>query len=137
MSGSSLVACAAGVLAAVALTDVLAAVRPRERRGRLAAALEVLGRLGRRAGAPPAPGDLDARLAAAGRPFGLRAADAMAVKGGIAMLALVLALPLAASLPGRLALPASAVLPLAGFFAPDAWLRRRARRRGAAMEVEL
>jgi tight adherence protein C len=132
-----MVAGIAGVLAAVALADLPVGTRRRLRRGRLSATLDLLQHLGRRLGAPPAPLQLDARLAAAGRPFGLRAADAMAVKGGAAAVALLMTFPLAAGLPGRLPLLASLALPLAGFLAPDVWLHRRARVRGAAMEAEL
>lgn len=137
MSGAPLVAAVAGVLGAVVLVELLPLARSRARRGASSALLDLLRRLGRPLGSPPAPRDLDARLVAAGRPFGLHAGDAMAAKGGAAAVALVLALPLAAALPGRLSLLASLALPLAGFFAPDLWLRRRARQRGAAMEAEL
>lgn len=102
-----------------------------------AAALRLLARLGRRTGAPAAPRDLETRLAAAGRPLGLRAGDAMAAKAGAGVLGLALALPFGSLLPGRLGLLAPFALPLAGFLAPDLWLRRRAQRRGASMAAEL
>jgi len=135
VSGAALVTGAAVALALVALAELMP--RRGHRAGRRAAALALLARLGRRVGAPPAPRDLDARLAAAGRPLGLRPSDVMAAKGGGAALGLALALPLGPLLPGRLGLLAPFVLPLAAFLAPDAWLRRRARRRGAAMALEL
>jgi tight adherence protein C len=100
-------------------------------------ALALLARLGRRAGAPAAPHDLAARLVAAGEPFGMSAGDAMAAKGGAALTALALSLPVSTSLPGRLPLLAGLALPVAAFFALDPWLARRARRRGAEMEREL
>ncbi len=139
MSGTPLVAAVAGVLAAAALVDVLALARPapapRTRTGRARAARRAWDAA---SGAPAAPRDLDARLAAAGRPFGLRAADVMAAKGGAAMLALVLALPLGC---GRCRAGCRCSrrsrCRSAAFLAPDAWLRRRARQRGAAMEAEL
>jgi len=109
--------------------------RPRTRAWTTALAL--LARVGRRVGAPAATRDLEALLAAAGRPLGLRASDAMAAKGGAGALGLALALPLGSLLPGRLALLAPFALPLAAFLAPDVWLRRRARARGAAMTLEL
>ena len=101
------------------------------------AALALLARLGRSIGVPAPPGELEARLLAAGRPLGLRAGDLMAAKGGAGALGLALALPLGTALPGRLALLAPFALPLAAFLAPDLWLRRRIRRRAAAMAAEL
>lgn len=109
--------------------------RPRSRPGELL--LTALVRVGRRAGVPAAPGDLAARLAAAGAPRSLGLGDVMAMKGAAALLALVAGAPLAAALPGRLPLLAGVICPLAAFLAPDLWLARRARRRGRAMEREL
>jgi len=137
VSAAALVAGTAVALALVALVELAPHRSPRNCTARRAAGLTLLARLGRRVGAPPAPRDLDARLAAAGRPFGLRTGDAMAAKGGGAALGLALALPLGPLLPGRLGLLAPFALPLAAFLAPDAWLRRRARKRGAAMGLEL
>lgn len=137
MTPAAALAGAAVVLAVVALAELAPAGRRRSRAPRRAAALALLARLGHRAGAPATPADLDARLAAAGRPLGLRAGDVMAVRGGAGLLGLALALPLGALLPGRLGLVAPFALPLAGFLAPDAWLRRRTRSRGVAMAREL
>jgi tight adherence protein C len=120
-----------GGAGALATAPRAAAARP------IAAALTLLARLGRRTGAPAAPRDLEARLVAAGRPLALRPADLMAARAGAAALGLALALPLGSLLPGRLGLLAPFALPLAGFLAPDAWLRRRTARRGAAMAEEL
>jgi tight adherence protein C len=129
--------------AAVAL-GLLALVRlaPRGPRGdgrvrAWATALALLARVGRRVGAPAASRDFDARLAAAGRPLGLRASDLMAAKGGAGALGLALALPLGSLLPGRLGLLAPFALPLAAFLGPDLWLRRHTLARGAAMALEL
>jgi tight adherence protein C len=139
VSGPAAVAAAAAVAGLVALAQLA----PRRRSAARPAphawgtALALFARLGRRIGAPAAPHDLDARLAAAGRPLGLRVADVMAAKGGASAAGLLLALPLGTLLPGRLGLLAPFALPLAGFLAPDLWLRRRARLRGAAMEAEL
>lgn len=126
------------MLALVALAQ-LAPQRPAaaRRAGVWAAALALLARVGRRIGAPAVPRELEARLAAAGRPLGLRPSDVMAAKGGAGALGLVLALPLGSLLPGRLGLLAPFALPLASFLAPDLWLRRRTRARGAAMALEL
>lgn len=135
MSGAGAVGTLAGVLGATALVELAATgMRPRPRaRGMVIG----LARMGRRLGVPTAPRDLDARLAAAGRPLGLRASDLMAAKAGAGGLALALALPFGSLLPGRLGLLAPFALPAAAFLAPDAWLRRRARTRGRAMEAEL
>lgn len=138
VSGAAVVAGLAGAIAGVALVElaVLASRRRRLRSSR-AVAVGLLARLGRRVGAPAAPRDLAARLAAAGRPLGLRVGDVMAIKGGAAVLGVALTLPLGALLPGRLPLVVPLVLPLGGFVAPDLWLRRRARARGREIEAEL
>jgi tight adherence protein C len=139
VSGAATLAAAGAALGLVALGQLVA--ERRRAGGRRVApgtvALALLAGLGRRLGAPSAPRDLDARLAAAGRPLGLRASDAMAAKGGGGALGLALALPLGSLAPGRLALLAPFALPLAGFLAPDLWLRRRVRVRAAAMALEL
>lgn len=108
-----------------------AAVRLRRR------LLGLLARLGRRVAPAAAPGELAARLVAAGEPFGLDAADAMAVKGGAALAGLATAVPLASALPGRLGPALALVLPAAAFLTPDLWLARRVRRRGEQLEREL
>jgi tight adherence protein C len=136
MSGMPLLAALAGMLLVAALGQLGVSARsPRHVWRTLLLAL--VGGLGRRVGAPGAPRDLDARLAAAGRPLGLRPSDAMALKGGAAALAVASVAPLGALLPGRLVLVAAVVLPAGAFLAPDAWLRRRARRRARAMAAEL
>jgi len=132
------VAGAAVLLGVLALADLAPrSRRPGQRTRPTATALTLLARLGRRVGPPAAPRDLDARLAAAGRPLGLRAADVMAARGGAGALGLALALPLGSLLPGRLGLLAPFALPLAAFLGPDLWLRRRTRARAAAMAGEL
>jgi tight adherence protein C len=138
VSAAATVAAAAVALGLLALAQLTPQRRPAGRRARSwAAALALLARVGRRVGAPAAPRDLDGRLAAAGRPLDLRTGDLMAAKGGAGALGLALALPLGSLLPGRLGLLAPFALPLAAFLAPDLWLRRRARERGAAMAREL
>jgi tight adherence protein C len=138
VSAAAAIAALATALALLALAQ-LAPRRRADARGTAAraTALALLARLGRRLGVPGAPRDLDARLAAAGRPLGLRAGDLMAAKGGAGALGLALALPLGSLSPGRLGLLTPFVLPCAAFLAPDAWLRRRIRARGAAMAREL
>jgi tight adherence protein C len=136
VSAAPTIAALAGVLGAAGLVE-LAALAGRRQLAPRVAALRLLARLGRRFGVPAPPRDLDGRLAAAGRPLGLRAADVMAAKAGGAALGLALALPLGAPLPGRLPLLVPFALPAAAFLAPDLWVRRRARARGAAMAAEL
>jgi tight adherence protein C len=139
MTRASLVAGLAGLLAAAALVDLAAALgegrRARDRRPRRALAL--LGGLGRRIGPLAPPADLADRLAAAGVGGRIGPGELMAIKGGAALAALVLCLPLATALPGRLPWLIIAAAPLAAFLAPDVTLRRRARARGRAMDVEL
>lgn len=152
MTGAAVVASVAGALAAGALVE-LAALRGARAgwlsgagarglagpaaHGPVARGLAFVARVGRRLGAPAASGDLHARLAAAGRPLGLRVADVTAIKAGAAALAVALAVPFGGALPGRLALLAPVALPAAAFLVPDWWLRRRARARGRVMEAEL
>jgi tight adherence protein C len=98
----------------------------------------LLAALARRAGLRVTPpGDLQARIAAAGLPPRVTAADVAAVKGGAALVAALAGLPLATSAPGRLGPVVLVTVPAAGFLLPDLALRRRARRRGAVMAAEL
>jgi tight adherence protein C len=132
-------AAVAGGLLAVALAELAATWRrpsgPPGGRGRALARL--LGALGRRAGLRLQPGDIGARLAAAGAPPGIGVADVLAVKAGGAVAGVLLALPLAAAAPGRLAPVVLLAAPGAGFLAPDVALARRARRRAAVLAREV
>jgi tight adherence protein C len=139
-----LLAALAGIVAAAALVDAAAAWHSRDRTGarrrprRVSRALvAVLGAVGRRAGTPDAPTDLRGRLLAAGVPGGVTVEEVMALKAGAALAALLTAGVGGPLLPGRLGLVMLAAGPAAGFLAPDLWLRRRARVRGAAMAAEL
>jgi tight adherence protein C len=84
-----------------------------------------------------APHDLEARIAAAGRPAGLGARELMAAKLAAAATAGVLAALLSTAAPGRLALMLLAAGPVAGFLAPDLWLARRAAERARRIRREL
>lgn len=141
LSGAVALAGAAGACAAAAVVDVVGVPRRRGRparpAGRLGEVTALLVRIGRRAGAPAAPGELEARIAAAGAPLGLSAADVMALKGALALAGLLTAVPLVTALPGRLGFAAVLCAPAAGFLAPDVALARRARRRAARMGREL
>jgi len=141
MTRAAIAAGLAGVLAACAAAELSAAFAEarrgaRARRG-TRGVLALLGGLGRRLGRLAPPADLADRLAAAGVAPRVKPGDLMAMKGGAALAGLVFALPLAAASPGRLAWLVAVAGPLAGFLAPDWWLRRRARARGRAMDAEL
>jgi len=138
----ALLAGAAGVLAAAAIVELVGLRRrghpaPPARVGHLGGMTVLLARIVRRAGVRAAPVDLETRLVAAGTPLGLSAPDVMALKGAAALAGLLLAFPIAATLPGRLGLAALLVAPAAGFLAPDVLLARRARARAARMSHEL
>jgi len=155
MTGASLLTFVAAVLAVTGLADVLAGAGAAGRssaraggsgaRGEPAARrtaprlLRALVRLGRRlkpAGAP-APRDLEARIAAAGRPGGLGAREVMAAKVAAAVGGGLLAALLSAAAPGRLGVALAVAGPAAGFLAPDAWLARRAADRARRVRSEL
>jgi tight adherence protein C len=126
-------AAAAGALAAPALVDLLLGVRlPRRRPGRVGIA--VLAKLGRGFGAR-APRGLAERIVAAG--LDATTNDVMAVKVGAALAGLAGALALLPAAPGRTGVTLLLAAPAAGFLAPDAWIRRRTRRRARTMEAEL
>jgi tight adherence protein C len=92
--------------------------------------------LGRRLRAAP-PGELAARIAAAGAPGGLGPRDVMALKLVAAVGGCGAGLVLGAAAPGRLGILLALGGPPAGFLGPDWWLRRRAAARAAAMRREL
>src|SRR4051794_41820626 len=105
MTLTVLLALLAGMLLAGAVVDAGALIAERRAvaasraRPRAAARWAVaLARLGRRVGVPAPPGDLGARLAAAGLAASVRTADAMAVKAGVGVAAAGAA---GAVLPGR------------------------------------
>lgn len=125
---------AAGGAAAVA--ELAPAVRS-ARRDRPPFAL--LARAGRRL-VPLATGalpELERRLAEAGRPGGLRAADLLAAKAAGAALGAAAGVAAGAVLPGRLALLAAVAGPCGGFLAPEVWLARRRGERQAAARRDL
>jgi tight adherence protein C len=123
-----LLAAAAGALTAPAVVQLIQAARvPRPRVG-------LLARVGRSFGWRTPRGLAD-RIAAAGLETPAR--DVMAVKVGAAVAALAAALIALPVAPGRTGLLILAAAPAAGYFAPDAQLRRRARRRARVVEAEL
>jgi tight adherence protein C len=100
--------------------------------------LRVATLIGRRLrpGALP-PGELAARIAAAGAPGGLGVRDVMAIKLAAALVGAGLGLVLGAAAPGRLGIATIGLGPAACFLAPDLWLARRAADRARAMRREL
>jgi tight adherence protein C len=142
MTLTALLAGLAGVLAAMAIVELLGARRSTgrgrpQRAGHLGAMTVLLARIARRAGVRAAPADLQARIGAAGGPLGLTASDVMALKGVGALIGLLLAVALVTALPARLGLAALLCAPAAGFLVPDLALARRARARAARMSHEL
>lgn len=89
-----------------------------------------------RPGMPP-PRDLEARILAAGRPAGLGVRELMAAKLASLVLGATVGLGLASVAPGRLGLLLGAAAPVAGFLAPDLWLRRHAGERARLVRREL
>lgn len=100
-------------------------------------ALAAAGAALRRATGARVPLTLDQRIAAAGAPAGLGARELLAAKLAAGAAAGALATVLAAGASGRLGLLLLVVLPVAGFLAPDLWLRRRTAERARAARREL
>jgi tight adherence protein C len=101
--------------------------------------LRVLVAAGRRLrpSAGPVPRDLEALLAAAGRPAGLGARELMAAKTTAALIAGACGLGLAGAASGRLGIVLVLVAPAAGFLLPDLHLSRLAAARARAARREL
>jgi tight adherence protein C len=142
MTRSTLCTLLAALAASGALADLAGrwggpgAAGPRSaarRRG----AVALLARLGRAVARGTVPDGLEARLVAAGRPAGLTPRDVVALKAGAGLLAAAGVAPLVAALPARPAVLLLATSAGGAFLAPEAWLRRRARARAAAMQREL
>jgi tight adherence protein C len=93
------------------------------------------GATGAGAGVRTRRGGVEARLAAAG--VGTPVDDLVAVKAGTGLVGAGVAAVLVPAAPGRIGVAVVVALPVAGFVAPDLWLRRRARQRGRRMEAEL
>jgi len=141
VSAAVVLAVAAAISAAAAITELLSSPRRRRtasaRVGHLAGMTVLLARLARRAGMRAAPGDLDARILAAGAPAGLGAGDVVALKGAGATGALLGAFTLHGLLPGRLGLVALLAAPAVGYVAPELLLARRARARERRIAEEI
>jgi tight adherence protein C len=141
LSGATVLTFVAAVLAVMGLTQLLegTATGPRRPHRPGPRLLRVLARLGRRLrpARAPAPRDLDARIAAAGRPGGLGAREVMAAKAAAAAGGGLVAAALSAAAPGRLGVALVVAGPVAGFLAPDVWLARRAAERARRARAEL
>jgi tight adherence protein C len=125
---STLLAVAASFAAAAGLADLCSFKR---RRGVITL---VVARVGASLGMRASSG-LAGRVAAAGldRPVG----EIVALQGGLALTVGLAALPLATAAPGRLGFAILVAAPAAGYLAPEAALRRRAKQRKLAIEAEL
>jgi tight adherence protein C len=102
--------------------------------------LRLLARLGSLLRTGPAarpPRDLEARIAAAGRPAGLGPREVMTAKLTAAVAGAAAAMLLSPLAPGRLGPLLMLAGPVAGFLGPDLWLVRRARERAARTRREL
>jgi tight adherence protein C len=99
--------------------------------------LRLLARVGSPLHAGRPPRDLEARIAAAGRPAGLGPREIMAAKLTAAAAGATAALLLSPLAPGRLGPLLMLAAPVAGFLGPDLWLLRRARERAARARREL
>lgn len=75
------------------------------------------------------PRDLHAKIAAAGHPAGLTPKELTAAKLAAALAGAAAGATLGAAAPGRLGIALAAAGPVAGFLAPDRWLKNKARRR--------
>ena len=140
MSAAPLLAGLAAALAAGGAGLLVASVGggPTSRgRDRTPAILRLLITAGAALRTAAPPRDLDARIAAAGRPAGLRARDLMAAKLAAAALGAFAGAALSAPAPGRVAVMLLAGVPVAGFLAPDLWLARRAGERARRIRREL
>jgi tight adherence protein C len=83
------------------------------------------------------PRDLEARIAAAGRPGGLGPRELMAAKTAGAFAGGLAGALLFSAAPGRLGVVLVAAGPVGGFLAPDLWLMRRASERSRRVRGEL
>jgi tight adherence protein C len=126
MTAATVLAGAAGAIAALGVTELARDRRPRRRAPLRSLARAARSRAGHRLAAR-APRDLAARLEAAG--LGTPPGDVMAAKTGAAAIALLATLPLAAALA-----PVTAV---GAFLAPDLLIRRRTQARRHAIDAEL
>jgi tight adherence protein C len=137
VSTSAALAFLAGAFGATGAALVLPLSRPLRRGTGAARLVRALAAVGARLRPAPAPRELAARIAAAGRPAGLGPRELMAAKLAAAVCAGIAGAFLAAAAPGRLGLLMAVASPAAGFLAPDLWLARLARERASRARREL
>ena len=137
----ALLSFAAAALACAGIGELAAARRsPARRTARgltLLRALAAGGRALRPLARAGPPGDLAARIAAAGRPGGVGVREVMAAKVAATLAGGVWGAAVAPAAPGRLGLFRVLAGPVAGFLAPDLWLGRRAAERARRARREL
>jgi tight adherence protein C len=136
MTRAELLAALAGALAAAGVVELAGVRRSGRRRSRWERAGRAVRMVVRRLGTarPEAVPGMAARVDAAGVRAGV--GEVMAVKLGAAPAALLAALTVPPLAPGRLGAAVLAAAPVAGFFAPDVWLRSKARSRARVIEAE-
>jgi tight adherence protein C len=139
---TSVLAFLAAALAVTGLGSLLPvrSPRPRVADGRAARMLRrfaVAGAALRRVTGARAPLSLEQRIAAAGAPAGLGPRELIAAKLATMLCGAGIGTLLGALAPGRLGPLVVTAAPVAGFFAPDWWLRRRAAERARAVRREL
>jgi tight adherence protein C len=134
MTRAEALAAIAGLAAAAGIVELAAARRGSTRR-RWDGLARGARALARRAGTGRgAAGGLAGRMDAAGLRAGV--GEVMLAKLAAAPAAALAVLTLAPPAPGRLGIALLGAAPVAGFFAPDLWLRRRARARARIIETE-
>jgi len=124
----------AAVLGVSGVSQLLGSL-PRRRGG--VPLIRGLAAMGSGFSALPAPGDLAARLDAAGRPGGLGEREVMTAKLATALVTALFGALVAAAAPGRLGPVILVLAPATGFLLPDLWLARLARERRRAALREL
>ena len=144
----SLAVLLAGISAVFAVTALAVAVPERRFRthrfpgaerggGSLVRALGGLGLRSAAARRRPPQRDLELRIRAAGRPLGLGTREILSAKLASAVCGGALGVLFGAVAPGRLGIALVLTGPVAGFFGPDLWLRRRAAERFRRVRREL
>jgi tight adherence protein C len=127
-----------GVLGVASLRAPSLDRRPRSTRSGAGPALRrALTSLGRAIGRSAVSPDLAQRIVAAGGPAGMGPRELLATKVGAAAAVALPGAGVGALAPGRLGVLLVAAVPVAGFFAPDLWLARRAQRRARTVRREL
>jgi tight adherence protein C len=131
MTRAEVLAALAGIVGAGGIVELAPARRGRRWGGLARRVRAVARRVGAGRGSS---GGLAGRVDAAGAIVGV--GEMMVAKLASAPATALAVLTLVPVAPGRLGIALLAAAPIAGFFAPDLWLRRRARARARAIEAE-